>query len=452
MYLACSKALGDSGCVGSPRRQWEHMTEAWRESIASGTISTEVAPNIIGALIEAAPTSLDLTDPAGDGPLEQAADLLVGICGDSELAALDLQLAESDGPLAMRVATKLAISKQFSQTIESPQFLSVVFAVYQEHERILKRHQHPAGEDFLNRKLRQMRWLLGDSGWELIVVDDGCPDGSGAIAQDIIRQGNHESRAKVLFLQEAIDTELAVAKGLESPADSRKGGSILYGMWDALQTPRAGHVVAFTDADLSTHLGQCGLLLEPLARGAACAAGSRREVTSAVVKAGGRNDRGKLFIYLWKRMLEPLGEIVDTQCGFKGFAAEGLAEMLVGNVERKFAFDIELLLRTQLGSRGGIKKVPISWIDSEALSTTTDLQPYVPMLQAIAMMYRRYLPSDPVAGGFADLVDRLDDVSWDRLLDKIPVGITAREPLEYSAYQGVTANEIARAAQIDELA
>ena len=46
-------------------------------------------------------------------------------------------------------------------------------------------------------------------------------------------------------------------------------------------------------------------------------------------------------------MLASLGEIVDTQCRFKGFSAEMLNEILLGNIERKFAFDIELLLRTE---------------------------------------------------------------------------------------------------------
>ena len=393
--------------------------------------------DLVDRLIVGAPTSLDLTDPAADAPLEAAADLLVNLLDRAALSALDVRLAAEDGPLAMRVATKLGLSKWFVTQSRAPRYLSAVFAVYQEHERIRTRREHASGEDFLNRKLRQLRWLFdGYTDWELVVVDDGCPDGSGHIAREIIERGGHQAHARVLFLQNAIESGLEVADGLESPDDSRKGGSILYGMWDALQTRRDGHVVAFTDADLSTHLGQCGLLLEALASGASCAAGSRREPTSAVVKAGGRNDRGKLFIYWWKRMIEPLGEIVDSQCGFKAFDAAVLDGIVTGNVERKFAFDIELLLRTALQDRGGIAKVAISWIDSEALSTTTDLQPYVPMLQAITMMYRRYLPSDPSAEAFAVLADRLTAESWDRLLDNIPTGITSREPREFVTFTG----------------
>ncbi len=87
--------------------------------------------------------------------------------------------------------------------------------------------------------------------------------------------------------------------------------------------PRADRVVLFTDADLSTHLCQCGLLVEPVVCGGASAGiGSCREPTSVVVKQGKRNTRGKLFIYLRKRLIPQLRGIIDTQCGFKAFRGE----------------------------------------------------------------------------------------------------------------------------------
>jgi hypothetical protein len=59
------------------------------------------------------------------------------------------------------------------------------------------------------------------------------------------------------------------------------------------------------------------------------AIGSRREPDSVVVKQGTRNDRGKLFIYLWKRMVPVLGDIIDTQCGFKAFDPTAKATNLI---------------------------------------------------------------------------------------------------------------------------
>ncbi len=425
--------------------------QVWSASIdAAADLGTGATTQDLGRLLAAeAPTMIDLTDPGYDRPLAAAADLLAA-SGDREtLAALDGHLAREQGPLAIRLSAKLALSRRAVLDLEHTPFVSVVFAVYQEHERIRTRAEHPAGEDFLNRKLAQLEWLFRDRPsveWELIVVDDGCPDGSGHLAQEIITRSQLETRARVLFLADAIDAAVPVTTGLRSADASRKGGSILLGMWEALETPRPNHVVVYTDADMSTHLGQTGLLLDALERGAACAAGSRREPTSAVVKTGTRNERGKLFIYLWKRLLAPLGDIVDTQCGFKAFPGAVASEVTADAVERRFAFDVELLLKTALLHPGKIHKVPIAWIDSEALSTTTDLQPYLPMLRSIVTMYRKYLPKDATADAYASLIDGLSDAAWDRLVEAIPTAITERDPAEFGEFAGVPAEALAGAA------
>jgi hypothetical protein len=80
-------------------------------------------------------------------------------------------------------------------------------------------------------------------------------------------------------------------------------------MWYAAkkQPNSKNHIVAFTDADLSTHLGQTMLLINPVLNHSKLASiGSRREENSVVVKKGKRNDRGKLFIYLWKQLIPEL--------------------------------------------------------------------------------------------------------------------------------------------------
>ena len=95
---------------------------------------------------------------------------------------------------------------------------------------------------------------------------------------------------------------------LLSTDSSRKGGAIQLGVYEAAQRRRPGQVVVYTDADLSTHLGQAGLLVEALDRPSVeLAAGSRRDPTSIVVKGASRSARGRLFIYLWKKLLpEPI--------------------------------------------------------------------------------------------------------------------------------------------------
>ncbi len=88
-------------------------------------------------------------------------------------------------------------------------------------------------------------------------------------------------------------------------------------------------------------------------------------------------------------MIPNLDNIIDTQCGFKAFDAAIIPEITLNNVEHKFAFDIELLLKTTFLKADAISKVPIAWIDSDTASTTADLQPYLPMFKAIASMISR---------------------------------------------------------------
>lgn len=398
------------------------------------------AASIVETLIAAAPATLDLADESQLEEVTSTAERVVeSFPTQGELAELESVLCErkAEVPLAVHLAVKLARSRRVILDLDRPLHLSVVFAVYKEHHRILTREQHENGENFLFAKLAQLRWLIADqprASFDLCLVDDGCPEGSGRIALDLLASSPPEEEVKVLFLADAIAGGVDVTRPLTTPDDSRKGGSILFGMWAALQQQREGHVVLMTDADLSTNLGQCGLLVDPILNGGADAAiGSRREPTSVVVKKGVRNTRGKLFIYLWKQILPELAGIVDTQCGFKAFRAGPLRQTVSDMIEMQFAFDIELLIKTELRRRDSIRKVAIAWIDSEAESTTTDLQPYLPMLRKMVEMSRKYLPVRPRAEAFAEFISELDEQGWLRLLDAIPAAIAEADPADFSS-------------------
>jgi hypothetical protein len=415
-------------------------------------MSLDLSQPLIQKLIESCPEGLNL-NVEGDlvRTLKVAEEVLAEIDDRAQLDILEAELAKKkdEVPLTVHLALKLARSRLAVKALPENYHVTVVFAVYKENNRVKTQAEHPHGEDFLRRKLAQLHWLCdADSkvSWDLIVVDDGCPEGSGKIIADLAAQQPESSQIKVMFLQDAIDEGLPVAKALTSTADSQKGGSIHYGMWSAAQRKLKNHVLVFTDADLSTHLGQVGLLLEQIAAGNHAAIGSRRETTSVVVKQGIRNTRGKLFIYLWKRLFPELNYIVDTQCGFKAFRADTLAEIVEGTIEKKFAFDIELLLKIQLRHPGAIAKVPIAWIDSEAASTTTQARPYRPMLVSLVDIYRKYLPTAPEAEEFAAFIKSLDPERWDRLSQHIPDQIADRDPAEFGEFDGVTAAELANLA------
>jgi hypothetical protein len=397
-----------------------------------------------------APALVDLTLPEQDQWARTvAAEMLERFTEPGELERLERR--ENDAPVLLRLAMKLAQSRGRVLALPGDFRISVVFAVYKEHNRLRTKEEHPHGEDFLVRKVEQIEWLLrGASGasWEMLVVDDGCPENSGAIAQDIIDSCGLGDRVKVLFLQDAIDAGHPAAAGIATTAHSQKGGSIEYGMSVAAADDRRNHVVVFTDADLSTHLGQLGLLIEPiLGHGYDAAIGSRREPMSVVIKSGARNARGKLFIYLWKRLIPTLSPIIDTQCGFKAFRADVAAGIVRDTVEKRFAFDIELLLRTVLGRPDSIERVAIAWIDSEAASTTTELQPYLPMLKSLVRISEKYLAPNQTAAGFAALIDSLDEGSWARLSSNVPREIAEREPIEFDDYDEVTPEHLRAAAR-----
>lgn len=291
------------------------------------------------SLWEEAPSELDLTSRSDLDAVDRLAEALLGASPTRrslETLVEILAQEKTPVPLALGVAAKLALSKAIIGEMADPGFVSVVFAVYKEHNRIRTSEEHPHGENFRVRKLRQLHWLFDDNpriGWELIVV-----------------------------------------------------------------------------------------------------------------KTGSRNSRGKLFIYLWKRLVSVLPEIVDTQCAFKAFRADVAREIVAPAVERKFAFDIELLIKTALLDRGDMDTVALAWIDSEAASTTTDIEPYLAMLQSIVRMYREYLPPAEEAESFAGFIESLDEESWDRLCDHIPAEIAGREPFEFGTGAPVSPEELAVAA------
>ena len=405
---------------------------------------------MIEKLLATCPKELDLTNDSHAALIFDAVSALLeqGLT-ISELEQIEAGLISQNNPEHIFVlqALKLAKSKLLVAKVTEPLVISVVFAVYKEHNRIRKSSEHPHGEDFLLKKVKQLEWLFADQPqvkWELIIVDDGCPESSGEIAQEIIEANQLNEQVRVLYLEHAIQQNYPPAVAIATTRDSQKGGSIVYGMWDAVQnSPIPNQIVVYTDADLSTHLGQVMLLINPLLKKEKFVAiGSRREPASVVIKKGSRNDRGKLFIYLWKRLIPNLGNIIDTQCGFKAFRAEIVPDIIDNMIEKKFAFDIELLLRTALIKEDGIIKVPIAWIDSEAASTTTDLQPYLPMLKSIASMYRKYFPRETAAEEFADFVRAMDDEDFAILLDNIPENITSREPIEFTEYDQVGVSEL----------
>lgn len=366
-------------------------------------------------------------------------------------AALDtleeeLIAVKAEIPVSIHLAVKLARSKRIIIDLKKSTHISVVFAVYKEHNRIKTSAEHEHGENFLIQKMAQLDWLFDgcpDFSWDLIIVDGGCPENSGQIAQEILTANGVGDHVQVVFVEEAIKQRLPVTAPMTSLADSQKGGAIAYGLWLAAQQERPNHLILFTDADLSTHLGQIGLLVEGLVnQNQAAAIGSRRDKMSVVGKPTYRYRRAKLFSYLQSQLIPNLNHIKDTQCGFKAFKSDMVRAVIGDMIDKRFAFDIELLLKVELKRKNSIAQVPIVWIDSEAASTITDQQPYLTMLKSVARMYRKYLPPNPASGAFARFIEALDEAMWLGLVDNVPPEIVERDPAEFDDTNRVTVAEL----------
>jgi len=185
--------------------------------------------------------------------------------------------------------------------------------------------------------------------WEVIVVNDGSTDGS---------------RDRVLEF-------IAGKPGffLHDIPHQGKLGAIEEGIGKA-----RGEVVLFTDMDQSTPIGELDKLLSWYRQGFEIVIGSRgraREGSSLLRKLGS-------LIFLTLRRLVLLGDIIDTQCGFKLCRRQTVLDIFPRLQARKgkghpagwsvSAYDVEFLyLCEKAGFK--IKEVEVSWCNRDLSDT-----------------------------------------------------------------------------------
>jgi len=301
------------------------------------------------------------------------------------LAETHAKIAESKEQIA-----KIA---HIHRLIEEKINIGVVFAMYNEKNRIRKKSDdNPTGEDFLRLKIAQLQDLFGPYSdvidWKLILVDDGDPTRSGAIALDILGEEYpdlyDQDQVQVYFLDQE--------KGEDYAKASRKGGAILFGLKQLLK--QNSDFLIYTDADLSTDLRQIGLLLKPLVVGQAditvdAAVGSRWH-DDGVVHGRGWKARLSSFIYNQiVRALLPIGEIQDTQAGFKAFTRKAALAILPQARDIRFSFDTELLMLIKLEDFK-IREVGIAWLESAEESNVDLSSDTFDMIRGVYRQNRRY--------------------------------------------------------------
>jgi hypothetical protein len=341
----------------------------------------------IAMLSKKLPDEIDLTDSSQDNLFfEAATDLLNKYPETSTLQNLDGWITSRPEKYknAMLLVSKQALSKMYVKQIDYPLHVSLVLAMSNEHNRIRpKSSDNHNGEDFVRRKMKQMEWLLKDSlpNFNMILVDDGCPKQSGEKAQEIIEKEEYKN-AKVFYLEDGIKRQSVVIKGLKSTSDSRKGGSIQYGMWQALENYSEGdkpHIIVFTDADMAAPVSEIGLLLGKQDDKTMLTIASRYDAGSICRGPWGKNgevqgltefDRRMVGLrgLVFSKLFPQTGKITDTQCGLKAFNAKLLRQILLKTKVRTFSFDIELLVLAA-STDTAIAFAPIYWHDSFAESS-----------------------------------------------------------------------------------
>ena len=171
---------------------------------------------------------------------------------------------------------------------------------------------------------------------EIIVVDDGSSDNTRLIASNFFK-------------------EYPLGKVISLPRNIGKGAAVKAGVEQA-----KGHLILFSDADLSTPIEEFINFIPFFDQGYQIVIGSRGLKESKVLKrqAFHREFIGKIFGKLVRLFL--LAGIADSQCGFKAFTSEAANNLFSELKTTGFTFDVEILC---LARKKGylIKEVPVKW-------------------------------------------------------------------------------------------
>ena len=174
--------------------------------------------------------------------------------------------------------------------------------------------------------------------YEVIVVEDGRQDGTGGLVR-------------------GFSTNHPAVRLLTNEQNLGKGSAVRRGMLAAV-----GEFVLFSDADMSTPIGEVEKLLPFFSEGYDVVIASRRAKGASirVLQPPLRRLAGWLFHNFRRAIILP--RIKDTQCGFKCFTAAAAREIFSRSKIDGFVFDVEVLaIARGLGYR--IKEVPVIWID-----------------------------------------------------------------------------------------
>jgi len=204
--------------------------------------------------------------------------------------------------------------------------ISIIIPAYNEEKRL------PATLVRIAGYLHASHWDFA----EIVVVDDGSSDATAEVARK------------------------AGARVLENPGNRGKGYAVKHGMLEA-----KGEWALYSDADLSSPIGELEKLWDAAASAGAKAAIGSRAVDRSLVgvhQPRARELMGRLFNVIM-RIVTGL-PFRDTQCGFKLFEARAAREIFSRQRLDGFGFDVEVLfIARKLGCNS--IEVPVRWDNVE---------------------------------------------------------------------------------------
>ena len=178
---------------------------------------------------------------------------------------------------------------------------------------------------------------------ELIVVDDGSKDATAAAAEHFFA-GVSDIAGRVIRYDENRGKGFAVKTGLRAAA---------------------ADIALFSDADLSTPIGEMTKLIDPITAGEFDVTFGSRALDRSLIgthQPWRREQGGKVF-NLVVRTLTGL-PFWDTQCGFKAFNLKKFTPLLDLMQIDRFGFDVEFLYVAHLHGLD-LKEVPVRWNNDE---------------------------------------------------------------------------------------
>jgi glycosyltransferase involved in cell wall biosynthesis len=217
-----------------------------------------------------------------------------------------------------------AFASRVSSLPAQPHY-SIVVPAYNEKARI------GAALQSLLEHLHEQQWNA-----EIVVVDDGSRDETPVIV------GQYAAAHPEVRL-------------VHNPGNRGKGFAVRNGMLHA-----RGDFMLFTDADLSSPIGEASKLFSALESGAEIAIGSRWLDPSLQLER--QSLQRRLLSRAFNIFLRfTLGlKAHDTQCGFKAFTRRAVNTVFPLQQVHRFGFDPEILY---LGRRFGLRvdEVPVVW-------------------------------------------------------------------------------------------